>query len=89
MRLLVARVVTTANGWQSKPRGISSVATNVLMIWLMMVSQIGRRNGKILGRFMMMNQITFKRVLVALYLAYSVATDSIIWGGAVYYFFFN
>lgn len=37
----------------------------------------------------MMNQITFKRVLVALYLAYSVATDSIIWGGAVYYFFFN
>ena len=36
-----------------------------------------------------MNQITFKRVIVALYLAYSIATDTIIWGGAVYYFFFH
>ena len=30
-----------------------------------------------------------KRLLIGLYLAYSVATDTIIWGGAVYYFFFN
>ena len=37
----------------------------------------------------MMNPTTFKRVLVALYLAYSIATDTIIWGGAVYYFFFQ
>ena len=36
-----------------------------------------------------MNQITFKRVVVALYLAYSIATDTIIWGGALYYFFFH
>ena len=79
----------TVNGWRSKLRVISSVATNALTIWLMMVSQIGRKNGKILGRFTMMNQITFKRVAVALYLAYSVATDTIIWGGAVYYFFFH
>jgi len=30
-----------------------------------------------------------KRILLGLYLAYSVATDSIIWGGAIYYFFFQ
>ena len=34
-----------------------------------------------------MNQITFKRVVVALYLA--IALPDGIWGGALYYFFFH
>ena len=31
-----------------------------------------------------MKNITLKKILVALYLAYSIATDTIIWGGALY-----
>ena len=31
-----------------------------------------------------MKNITWKKILVGLYLAYSVATDTIIWGGALY-----
>ena len=31
-----------------------------------------------------MKNITLKKILVGLYLAYSVATDTIIWGGALY-----
>lgn len=34
-----------------------------------------------------MTQLTFKRVLVGLYLGYSIATDTIIWGGALYLLF--
>ena len=34
----------------------------------------------------MIKKLNIKKILVALYLAYSVATDTIIWGGALYLF---
>ena len=37
----------------------------------------------------MMTQLTFKKIGVGLYLAYSVATDTIIWGGALYWLIFK
>jgi len=36
-----------------------------------------------------MRQNTFKRLAVGLYLGYSVATDTIIWGGALYWLIFK
>lgn len=30
-----------------------------------------------------------KKILIGAYLAYSAATDTIIWGGALYWFFFK
>ena len=29
--------------------------------------------------------MTIKKILIGLYLAYSLATDTIIWGGAIYF----
>jgi len=31
--------------------------------------------------------IDIKKILIGLYLAYSIASDTIIWGGALYWFF--